>query len=334
MLQPPHIDIIVISMYHFGKNIKKGRRRMRVLVVGAGAVGGYFGGRLLEKGIDVTFLVRERRKKQLQESGLVIKSIHGDTVLSPTTLITGEKADDFDVVIFSNKAYHLPEAIRDVKPYVGNNTLILPLLNGMAHMDMLWREFGKDNVLGGLCFIETTLDEQGTIIQSSASHDVKFGEWSGEATNRVKALESLFAGSNARFHLSERIVTDMWHKYLFITTMSGVTTLFRAPMGPICNGEYGQEILLSLLKEIASVMRAHGAPIDDEIEEKQLALMNQMMPEMKSSMQRDMEKGYMVEADHLQGYLLKLAKEYEIDTPLLKAVYHNLKIYEQSRRGR
>lgn len=305
---------------------------MRVLVVGAGAVGGYFGGRLLERGVDVTFLVREKRKQQLQERGLVIKSIHGDAVLSPTTLITSEKADDFDVVIFSNKAYHLPEAIRDVKPYVGKNTLILPLLNGMAHMDMLWREFGKDNVLGGLCFIETTLDEQGTIIQSSASHDVKFGEWSGEVTNRVKALESLFAGSNARFHLSERIVTDMWHKYLFITTMSGVTTLFRAPMGPIYDGEYGQEILLALLKEIASVMRAHGAPIDDEIEEKQLMLMNQMMPEMKSSMQRDMEKGYMVEADHLQGYLLQLAKEYQIETPLLKAVYHNLKIYEQGQK--
>jgi 2-dehydropantoate 2-reductase len=303
---------------------------MKILVVGAGAVGGYFGGRLLEKGVDVTFLVRERRKKQLQERGLVIKSIHGDVVLSPKTLHAGEKADDFDVVIFSNKAYHLPEAIRDVKPYVGEKTLILPLLNGMAHMDVLWREFGRDNVLGGLCFIETTLDAQGTIIQSSPSHDVKFGEWSGEITERIKALESLFAGSNARFHLSERIVTDMWHKYLFIATMSGVTTLFRAPIGPIRDGEYGQEILLSLFKEIASIMRAHGAPIDEQIEAKQLAQMNEMMPEMKSSMQRDMEKGYMVEADHLQGYLLQLAKEYQIETPLLKAVYHNLKIYEQS----
>jgi 2-dehydropantoate 2-reductase len=319
-------------MYHFCKNIKKGRRRMRVLVVGAGAVGGYFGGRLLEKGVDVTFLVRERRKRQLEERGLVIKSVHGDVVLSPTTLQAGEQADDFDVVIFSNKAYHLSEAIRDVKPYVGKKTLILPLLNGMAHMEVLWRKFGRENVLGGLCFIETTLDTEGTIIQSSPSHDVKFGEWSGEMTDRVKALEKLFANCNARFYLSERIATDMWHKYLFITTMSGVTTLFRAPIGPICAGEYGQEILLSLLKEIASVMRAHGAPIDEDIEEKHLALMKQMMPEMKSSMQRDMEKGYMVEADHLQGYLLQLAKEYKIATPLLKAVYHNLKIYEQNMR--
>lgn len=304
---------------------------MHILVVGAGAVGGYFGGRLLEKGIDVTFLVRKRRKQQLQERGLVIQSVHGNTVLTPKTIMAGEKAEAFDLVIFSNKAYHLHEAIQDVKPYVGKETLILPLLNGMAHMDLLWSEFGKENVLGGLCFIETTLDEQGTIVQSSSSHDVKFGEWSGEITERVKKLEQLFTGCNAHFHLSDQIATDMWHKYLFIATMSGVTTLFRAPIGPIRAGEYGQEIILRLLKEIAAVMRAHGAPIAEQIEEKQLEQMNKLAPEMKSSMQRDMEKGQMVEADHLQGYLLKLAQQYHIDTPLLKAVYHHLKLYEQQR---
>ena len=263
---------------------------MRILVVGAGAVGGYFGGRLLEKGVDVTFLVRKRRKKQLQEKGLVIHSVHGDAVLSPKLLVTGEQAEPFDVVIFSNKAYHLPEAIRDVKPYVGEKTMILPLLNGMAHMEILWNEFGKENVLGGLCFIETTLNEHGEIAQTSASHDVRFGEWSGERTERVLALEQLFSGCNARFRLSEHIATygaikwrdeiiarfrlsehiatDMWNKYLFIATMSGVTTLFRAPIGPIRSGKYGQEIIFGLLKEIAAVMRAHGAPIAAMISKK------------------------------------------------------------------
>ncbi|MBS2771698.1 ketopantoate reductase family protein [Anoxybacillus rupiensis] len=304
---------------------------MRILVVGAGAVGGYFGGRLLEKGVDVTFLVREKRKQQLEKRGLVIRSVHGDAQLTPKLLVAGEEAAPFDVVIFSNKAYHLPEAIRDVKPYVGEGTLILPLLNGIAHMDLLWQEFGKENVLGGLCFIETTLAEDGTIIQSSPTHTVKFGEWSGEITQRVKRLDDLFSSCNARFELSEQIVTDMWHKYLFIAAMSGVTTLFRVPMGLVCSGEYGQEILLALLKEIGAIMRAHGAPIEDGIEEKQWAQMNSMPPQMKSSMQRDMEKGQMVEVDHLQGYLLQLAKQHQITTPLLKAVYHHLKLYERQR---
>ncbi|MBY6268414.1 ketopantoate reductase family protein [Parageobacillus thermoglucosidasius] len=304
---------------------------MRILVIGAGAVGGYFGGRLLEKGVDVTFLVRERRKKQLQERGLVIHSVHGDAVLKPKLLVTGEKADPFDVIIFSNKAYHLPEAIRDAKPYAGAKTIILPLLNGMAHMNMLWNEFGKENVLGGLCFIETTLNEHGEIVQTSASHDARFGEWSGERTERIVALEQLFSGCNARFRSSEKIVTDMWNKYLFITAMSGVTTLFRAPIGLIRSGKYGQEIIFGLLKEIAAVMRAHGAPIADDIEEKQLAQLNRIEATMKSSMQRDMEKGQLIEADHLQGYLLSLAEQYNIATPLLKMVYHNLKIYEANR---
>jgi 2-dehydropantoate 2-reductase len=304
---------------------------MRILVVGAGAVGGYFGGRLLEKGLDVTFLVRGRRKKQLQERGLVIHSVHGDAALKPKLLVTGERAEPFDVIIFSNKAYHLPEAIRDAKPYVGTKTIILPLLNGMAHMDMLWHEFGKENVLGGLCFIETTLDEHGEIVQTSASHDVRFGEWSGERTERIAALEQLFSGCNARFHSSGRIVTDMWNKYLFIATMSGVTTLFRAPIGPIRSGKYGQEIIFELLKEIATVMRAHGAPIADDVEEQQLAQLNKIEAAMKSSMQRDMEKRQLIEADHLQGYLLSLAEQYDIATPLLKTVYHNLKIYEANR---
>ncbi|ALF09676.1 ketopantoate reductase family protein [Parageobacillus thermoglucosidasius] len=304
---------------------------MRILVIGAGAVGGYFGGRLLEKGVDVTFLVRERRKKQLQERGLVIHSVHGDAVLKPKLLVTGEKADPFDVIIFSNKAYHLPEAIRDAKPYAGAKTIILPLLNGMAHMNMLWNEFGKENVLGGLCFIETTLNEHGEIVQTSASHDARFGEWSGERTERIVALEQLFSGCNARFRSSEKIVTDMWNKYLFITAMSGVTTLFRAPVGPIRSGKYGQEIIYGLLKEIAAVMRAHGAPIADDIEEQQLAQFNRIEAAMKSSMQRDMEKRQLIEADHLQGYLLSLAEQYNIATPLLKMVYHNLKIYEANR---
>jgi 2-dehydropantoate 2-reductase len=304
---------------------------MRILVVGAGAVGGYFGGRLLEKGGDVTFLVRERRKRELEEHGLVIHSVHGDAVLKPKLMVAGEPSEPFDVVIFSSKAYHLAGAIADAKPYIGQATMILPLLNGMAHMDTLWETFGRRNVLGGLCFIETTLNEKGEIVQTSSAHDVRFGEWSGERTERTEALESLFAGANARFRLSERIAADMWNKYLFIATMSGVTTLFRAPIGPIRSGEYGGAIIDRLLGEIKEIMQAHGAPLTDEMAERQRIQLEQIAPTMKSSMQRDMEKGQLIEADHLQGYLLLLAKRYGIQAPLLETVYHNLKIYEASR---
>ncbi|WP_445613596.1 ketopantoate reductase family protein [Geobacillus sp. YF-1] len=308
---------------------------MRVLVVGAGAVGGYFGGRLLEKGVDVAFLVRERRKRELEERGLVIRSVHGDAVLRPKLIVAGEADGPFDVVVFASKAYHLTGAIADAKPYVGEATMVLPLLNGIAHMESLWAVFGRENVLGGLCFIETTLNEKGEIVQTSSAHDVRFGEWPSGRTERVAALEALFSGANARFRLSEQIAADMWNKYLFIATMSGVTTLFRAPIGPIrSGGEYGTVIIDRLFQEIETIIKAHGAPLTDEMAKRQRAQLEQIAPTMKSSMQRDMEKGLPIEAAHLQGYLLKLARQHGIAAPMLEAVYHNLFLYEESLAAR
>lgn len=149
---------------------------MKFLVVGAGAVGGYFGGRLLEKGADVTFLVREGRMRNLQEKGLVIHSDYGNATLSPKTIITGEEVEPYDVILLSTKAYHLDNAIDDVRPYVGENTMVIPLLNGMAHYNKLDEQFGKEKVIGGLCYIEATLDSEGAVIQKGPLHMLVYGE--------------------------------------------------------------------------------------------------------------------------------------------------------------
>jgi 2-dehydropantoate 2-reductase len=314
-------------MQYFKKVL--GGRNVKILVVGAGAVGGYFGGRLLEKGEDVTFLVRERRKEQIEKHGLVIESIHGHATLQPKTILSGEEAEPFDVIILSTKAYHLDDAIESVAPYVGEETMILPLLNGILHIDRLINRFGDEKVLGGLCFIESTLDANGKVVQTSPRHELVFGERSGEVTERIKRLEETFSGTKATFRLSDNIIRDMWHKYLFITTLSGITTLMRAPIGPIREAPNGQALIFLLFKEVASVMRHIGAPIDPDIEEKQMQTMNEMLYGMKSSMQRDMEKGWPVEADHLQGYLYNIAKKENIHTPILHTVYTNLKVYER-----
>ncbi|MFC3882236.1 2-dehydropantoate 2-reductase [Bacillus songklensis] len=303
---------------------------MRILVLGAGAVGGYFGGRLLEKGEDVTFLVREKRNQQLRERGLVIKSIHGDVVLHPQTLVTGQPSQPFDLILVSTKSYHLQSAINDLKPYVGEQTVILPLLNGVGHIETLQEAFGKEKVIGGLCFIETTLNEKGEVVQTSPIHDVVFGEFSGEKTTRITYINEAFRNTKANFRLSEHIVQDMWHKYLFITTLSGVTTLMRAPIGPIRDVKNGWSFIEKLCTEAANIMRAEQAPIHEDIVQKHMKTMKNMTYAMKSSMQRDMEKGYLVEADHLQGYLLTLANKHGLETPLLEVVYQNLKIYEMT----
>jgi 2-dehydropantoate 2-reductase len=312
-------------------NITKEDLIMKILVAGAGAVGGYFGGRLAEKGEDVTFLVREGRKKQLEETGLSIQSVHGDVELKPKTLLSGESASPFDAIILSVKAYHLESVIESIQPYVGEETMIIPLLNGISHVEQLVEKFGEHNVIGGLCFVESTLDSEGSVIQTSPIHDLVFGERTGEKTDRILRLQDAFSGTKANFTLSENIVQDMWHKYLFITTLSGVTSLFRSPIGPIRETEEGTAAIKQTLAETASVMRRLGAPIADDIEEKQLEKLNGMGYEMKSSLQRDMEKGMAIEADHLYGFLLDAANRHNIEIPNLQIIYTSLKVYENSK---
>ncbi|WP_223589564.1 ketopantoate reductase family protein [Neobacillus bataviensis] len=302
---------------------------MRFLVVGAGAVGGYFGGRLQEKGEDVTFLVREGRKNQLKETGLIIESVHGNVTVNPKTIIAGEEAGSFDVILISTKAYHLEGAMESITQYVGEETIILPLLNGILHIDKLVEMFGEERVIGGLCFIETTLDKNGRVIQTSEKHDLVFGERTGERSERVLKMEDSFSGSNIAYRLSEKINKDLWNKYLFISTMSGITTLMRAPIGPILEQASGRATITQLLKEIVSVMNRIEAPLPNAIETQLMNQIDGLGYSMKSSMQRDMEKSLPVEADHLHGYLLEIARKEKISVPVLESVYANLKVYEQ-----
>jgi 2-dehydropantoate 2-reductase len=301
---------------------------MKILVVGAGAVGGYFGGRLAEKGEDVTFLVREGRKQQLQETGLVIESVHGNVTLIPKMLVADEEAGPFDLIILSVKAYHLDGAISSFKQYVSEGTAILPLLNGMYHYNRLNKEFGEERVIGGLCFIESTLDKDGKVIHTSHKHDIVFGERSGEETERILKIEEAFSGTNTGYMLSENINRDNWNKYIFIATLSGITTLMRSPIGPIREVPSSKATLSLLLKEIVSLAKLAGAPLPDGVETNIMTQIDSLAYPMKSSMQRDMEKQAQVEADHLQGYLLEIARRELVAAPVLEAVYGNLKVYE------
>lgn len=306
---------------------------MRTLMVGAGAIGGYFGCRLVESGRDVTFLVRPKRKAQLEERGLLIQSVNGDSTVHPDLLLAGEEAPPFDVIMLSPKAYQLDDVMNDIDPYVGQNTMIIPLLNGIAHMKVLQERFGADKVLGGLCFIETTLSEDGDVLQTSKVHRLTFGEWNGGTSERVERLYEYVKVANASFELSENIQQEAWHKYLFITMFSGITTLMNAAVGPIRDSPFGIELTKQLAEECVSVMKAIGAPISAQLLEMAMGTFEQQGYKMKSSMLRDMEKRLPIEGEHLQGYLLRLAEQQGIETPMLRIVYNNVRIYEQKRES-
>lgn len=304
---------------------------MRFLIVGAGGVGGYFGGRLIEKGEDVTFLVRQNRQAQLKTDGLVIKSCHGDFQTDVKAIQSGEEMVPFDVVILTVKAYHLAQAITDIVPYVGENTVIIPLVNGYVHYETLHQAFGKEKILGGLCFIETTINEKAEIVQTSNSHDFVFGEWEDAKTKRITLLAEHMREAKFNAVLSGKIQNDVWTKYIFIATMSGVTTLMRSPIGPILANENGANICKSLLAEIISIVRDYDKTVQKDIAELSLNKLHSIESSMKSSMQRDMENYNNVEVDHFHGFLLNLAEKQGKDTndfPILKIIYSNLKIYE------
>lgn len=300
---------------------------MRILVLGAGGVGGYFGGRLAEKGADVTFLVRDRRKRQLGRDGLIVRSVAGDFRIQPKSITTADPAETYDLVLFSTKAYHLRQAIQDVKPFVGEKTVVLPLLNGVAHYPLLREEFGEERVIGGLCFIETTLNAEGHILHTSPNHYAVFGEFGQKDTERIRRIEAALGGTNTSFARSAHIERDIWHKYLFISTIAGVTTLTRSPIGPIRESEGGEEFILGVFREIESIMLANGAPLDRDIVNKHMKTTLNMSHDMKSSMQRDMEKGFQVEGGHLHGYLLDIARKQGVEAPTVRAIYQNLLVY-------
>ncbi|MDQ9146734.1 ketopantoate reductase family protein [Bacillus velezensis] len=300
---------------------------MKFLVVGAGGVGGYIGARLAEKGNDVTFLVRKKRAEQLQETGLTVRSAKGDVSIKPKLMMAGEEGA-FDAVIIASKAYSLQDVIRDVKPFVKPSSVIIPFLNGYRHYNQLFEAFSKRQVLGGLCFIESALNDKGDILHTSAAHRFVFGEWNGERTERMNELENAFAGVKADVIISRDIEKDIWKKYMFIAAQAGVTTLFQQPVGPILETEGGRNTAKRLFAEIGAIFKAAGIPKDPGLEEESYRTLTSMSYHMKSSMLRDMEKGRVTEGDHLHGFLLEKAKGLAVDTPVLETVCANLQMYE------
>jgi 2-dehydropantoate 2-reductase len=301
---------------------------MRFLIVGAGAIGGYFGGRLVQKGEDVTFLVRTAKQIQLEADGLIVKSIHGDFQTSVRTLTYKEGEKHFDCIIIAVKAYHLLQVMDDIEPYVGEHTLILPLLNGYDHFSILQNRFGSDHILGGLCYIETTLDSTGAIVQSSSFHSIVFGEWVGGESERTQLLLSHLDQAGFTVTLSSDIQREVWQKYIFVASLSGITTLMDSSVGPILATPVARAVYEQLLQEIVTLAQKAGMPVGSEMSATTMQKMLSVLPEFTSSMHRDMHKQLPVEADHLHGALLAMALLGQDAYPVLETVYARLKVYE------
>lgn len=307
-------------------------RSMRVLVVGAGAIGGYFGGRLLEAGRDITFLVRPGRAAQLARDGLVIRSPQGDAHL-PAPYVLAENLDaPFDLILLSCKAYGLDRAMENIAPAVGPGTAILPLLNGMRHLDALDARFGSERVLGGLCAISATLDPAGTVVHLGDMHSLAFGERGGVLSGRVEATAALMRGARFEARASEGILLDMWEKWVFLATLAGITCLMRASIGDIVAAE-GGDLALALLEECRATAETEGYAPRAAFMARTQAMLTQAGSPVTASMLRDIERGGPIEADHVLGDLLRRDARLSGSARVLRTAYLHLKAYE-ARRSR
>src|ERR1700736_3715712 len=299
---------------------------MRLLVVGAGSTGGYFGGRLVQAGRDVTFLVRPRRAAQLQERGLQIVSPHGDAIVRPKLVTTDDIDAPYDAVLLAVKAYSLDAAIDDFAAAVGPETTVVPVLNGMRHVDILQERFGKEAVGGGVCKVATTIDSDGRIVQLATFQELVYGERDGAVSPRMEALDAFMRGAGFDARLSRSIEDEMWEKWTLLAAVGGITCLMRGNIGEVVAAPGGPSFILSFLDEVVSVVSAVGqAPKAAFVEGTLTTPGSTQSP----SMFRDLLQGSPIEADQIIGDLLARARKAGIATPLLAASYAHMSIYQR-----
>ncbi len=305
---------------------------MRILVVGAGAIGGYFGGRMLQGGCDITFLVRPRRAAELASAGLVIKSPNGDVTLkNPPTVQADALKEKFDVVLLSCKAFDLDDAIKSFAPAVGDKTAIIPLLNGMKHLDVLDGKFGRARVLGGLCAIAVTLNEKREVVQLQPMQSLGFGERDDTMSGRVRAIADDFAKGNCGTAASEHVIQDMWEKWVFLASLAASTSLMRASVGDILSAPDGKDFLLGMLDESSAVATAEGHTPNGPFFQRTRGMLTTEGSPMTASMFRDIKAGLPVEADHVIGDLIARGDAGKVPVPRLRVAYTHLKAYEKQR---
>ena len=307
---------------------------MRTLVLGAGAVGGYFGGRLAEAGEDVTFLVRPARAALLDRHGLRIESPLGDARMPVKTATAPTLAGSFDTVLLTAKHYDLDDAIAAIRPAIGPNTAIAPLLNGLIHLNRLDAVFGQERVLGGVANIGATVAPDGVVRHLVPMAALTFGERSGIVSDRVRALVEAFTRAQVSVAASGNIMQAMWEKYIIIVTLGGMACLMRGTIGEIMAATDGEALMLGLLSETEAIATASGYPPRPEHQALCRTMLTARGSNFTASMHRDVEAGLKTEKDAILGDMLARARRLGVAAPLLRTAFCHLDVYERRREAR
>ena len=304
---------------------------MKILILGAGGTGGYFGGRLQQGGADVTFLVREKRALQIAQNGLQINSPKGDIALQVKMVLAGDVKPEFDIVILSCKAYDLTSSIGAIHPAMHATTAVVPLLNGISHIDSLDAAFGMARVMGGTCQIAAVLTKGGVVKSLLDAHAITWGARSPSQHAAANALGEAFAKTIVDWKVSDNIMLDMWEKVAFLSTLAGMTCLMRASVGEILATADGRRLMKRCLDSCVAVAAKSGYQPRGPILERYEKVINSAGSPLTASMLRDLESGGLIEADHVVGFMLGKARQFDIDDTMLSVAYAHLKAYENRR---
>ena len=303
---------------------------MKIAIMGTGALGGYFGGRLAEAGEDVAFIARGRQLAALRDGGLRIFSPRGDLRLRPVRA-TADPAEigPVDLVFFTVKLWSTEEAAGQIAPLIGPGTAVMSLQNGVDANEVLARVVGREHLMGGVCYVAASLDDSGAVRHGGQLARVIFGEPGGAKTRRAEAFLAACERAKAGFdaELSADIDRVIWEKFVFIVGLSGLTALTRGPIGPVRSDPDTRAFLLDVMREAVAVGRAKGVALSPDFADQRLAFMDTLPPGMTSSMHNDLERGNRLEVAWLSGAVVRLGRAAGVPTPANRAVYAALKLH-------
>jgi len=305
---------------------------VKILILGAGAVGGYFGARLHQSGADVTFLLREPRAAKVKKEGLVVKSPKGDAVLPVKVVTKGNEGGPYDVVILACKAYDLDSAMDSIAPAVGPTTTIVPMLNGHAHFSVLDKKFGAEKVAGGLARIGGMLGPNGEVMHTSPFAGVSFGERSGKpAREHLKSLDAACKKAGIDGGLNDNINQDLWDKWIMLTSLASMCCTLRGTSGDILAADEGKDLMLETVEECRKVAAAEGFDPGEKGIANLKTYLTQRGSVFAASMLGDLEKGGAIEGRHVIGDMLGRARKHNIAAPNLRMAHAVVQAYEARR---
>lgn len=298
---------------------------MKILILGAGGIGGYFGAHLMQAGADITYLVRDKRKALIDARGLRIETPKGAFVVQPRTVTAEDIQPSYDLIILAPKSYDLDSALHSLRGALGSGT-VLPFLNGLDHLDKLDALLGKERVMGGVAHIAATITPDGAIRQLTDMHRLTVG--ARHPLHHELASEFIKLCSKAPFDsvLADDIEQVLWDKWVFLATLAGMTTLCRGSVGDIVATRYGKATTVEMYEECCSVASASGYPINVEASAKALDLLTAPGSSFTASMQRDLLDGQRTEHDHILGAMIRRGQRVGYPTPLLTLAYTHMEI--------